>query len=289
MKGLFNDRELDEKAAKQLADKRRDQLRRDLKKQMDEKKRLDEQAKRDNEDIPNTGLPIGQEYVNRYDRFRDAHKAALKGQIDEKKRQHEQDKELDKKLQDQYAEDMKDLDRVEKERKKNADQARRDHYKQEMERFMAEKDLKKNREDDEKARDLENDQLNKQRERDQERAREEAVKRREDNHLAALKDQMDEAARRKVTFYLNRNSKRRSARNIKFQHSRQKRSASCMTAQNATRSILLHSSTKSSMSTTTEILKPTTIIKMFLVVILESHTTGYQVYVHSPCSLAYRI
>lgn len=202
MRGLFYDREQDEKTTKDLAEKRRQQLRHDLKSQINEKRRNEEEAKREIDQIPNTGLPIGQEYVNRYERFRDAHKAALKEQIDEKSRRKEQEKDLDKKLQGQYQEDIMTYHREEQNRKEQADQARKDHYRREMERFIEEKDAKKRRGDDERNRDLENERINKLREHEEDEKKKDAVKRREESHLAALKDQMDEATRRRVSEFL---------------------------------------------------------------------------------------
>lgn len=198
MKGLFYDRELTDQQAKDLAEKRRQQLRNDLKKQIRDKKHMEEQTQKELNEIPNTGLPIGNDMENRYERFRDAHKAALKEQIEEKSRQREQEKELDKRLQDQYQREIKDFQKTEQDRKEQAEQLRKDHFKKEMERFNQERDAKRRRDEDERLKDLELEQINKTRAKQDDDRKQDAMKRREEAHLAALKDQMDEAARKRV-------------------------------------------------------------------------------------------
>jgi hypothetical protein len=197
-RGLFYDRERTEKEMKDLAEKRRHQLRADLKHQIREKKQIDEQMQRQDDQIANTGLPIGMDYVNRFDRYKDAHKAALKEQIEEKTKMKENEKELDKRLQEQYQQEMRDWQRTEQDRKEQAENARKEHYRQEMERFIEEKEAKKRRDEAERAKDLELDQINKARAKEEEARKQEAIRRREENHLTALRTQMDEAAMRKV-------------------------------------------------------------------------------------------
>lgn len=229
IKGLFDNRQNDDIQAKELAEKRRQQLRQDLKKQIKDKKNFEEQQQREADQIQNYGLPIGVDNLNRYERYRDAHKAALKEQIEEKAKQRENDKELDKRMQDQYTQETKDYMRQDQERREAADAARKDHYRKEMDRFKDEKDSKKRREEDDKARDAELDQINKARQREEEDRKLSAVRNREDAHRAALKDQMEDAAIRKVNCFNFRNLRRKRERNIKCLYSRLTRSASYMT------------------------------------------------------------
>ena len=236
MKGLFYDRELTDQQNKDLAERRRQQLRNDLKKQIRDKKHHEEQTQKELNEIPNTGLPIGNDMDNRYERFRDAHKAALKEQIEEKSRQKVQEKELDKRLQEQFQRETKEFQKTEQDRKQHAEQVRKDHFKKEMDRFNQERDAKRRREEDERLRDLELEQINKNKSKQEDDKKQDAMKRREEAHLAALKDQMDEAARKRVDKSKNRNKKKRSARSTRYRCSSRTRSASCTTARSATTS-----------------------------------------------------
>ena len=198
MRAQLANNKLDEKAIRELAEKRRQQLRSDLKHQIREKKAIDEQLERENEQIANTGLPIGLDYVNRFDRYKAAHQAALKEQVEEKARKAGQEKELDRQMQEQYTQEMRQFQEQEKARREEAEAAKREHYRQEMQRFMEEREAKKREAEYEKLKDQEVFEMNKARQREEDLRRQDAIRQREDAHLHALKDQMDSAVARKV-------------------------------------------------------------------------------------------
>lgn len=186
-----------EKEIRELAERRREQLRNDLKNQIKEKRSIQEQQRRDLEAIPNSGLPIGFEYVNRFDRYKNAHQAALKEQIGEKEKKKIEERELDKQLQSQYVQEMRDYQEAERMKRDNAELARKEHYRQEMSRFQDERNEKKRQEDLERLRDLEVEELNRLKARQDDVAKLTAEKQREAAHITALKDQAEAARERK--------------------------------------------------------------------------------------------
>lgn len=198
LRALFNDGKATEQEIKALAEKRRQQLRNDLKAQIDEKKAIQDQASQDQAQLANSGLPIGVEYVNRYDRYRGAHQAALKEQIDEKQKKTAAEREAERLAQEQYLRDLNDFQGLERQRREEAEAARKNHFRSEMERFNAERDAKKQQQLEAKQKELEAYSANQAKLAAEEAERHAAIKAREGKHRSDLQTQMSEHAQRKV-------------------------------------------------------------------------------------------
>lgn len=188
----------DEKKIKEILEKKRNQLRNDLNNQINERKALEEQARIEKESMPNTGLPIGYDYVNRFERFKDLTVNTWKEQLDEKARRALQEKNLAKELQQKYAKEMEDFMKNERARRENAEELRKARYREDMDKFKKEHDFKKQREKEERERELNVLAANRAMQKEEDARREEAVKARETAHLDDLKRQIEISKAKKV-------------------------------------------------------------------------------------------
>ena len=194
----MKDKGFNETQIKEVLLQRREKLRQDLKQQIAERKAVEDQLAREQEALPNTGLRIGDDYVNRFERFKDMHIAALKEQVDEKGQRSAAEKQLEREMQAQYLKEMREYQEAERERRQEAERLKSEQYRSEMEGFKHEREEKKQREMVEKQREMDTIEANRALQREEDARRQEAAKARESAHITDLKDQIENSKARKV-------------------------------------------------------------------------------------------
>ena len=194
----MDDKGLTEQELRELAQKRRQMFRADLKDQIREKKDAQSKLEQDLQAVTNTGLPIGLDYQNRFDRYKDAHQQALKEQIDQKQADQAADKDVEKRAQESHLKELKAYQDQEKLRFEEAEAARKDAYRREMERSKQIHEEQRLKDLDRKQKELDALALNNRKQQEEEEKQSEAIRRREESHLNDLKAQMNAAADKKV-------------------------------------------------------------------------------------------
>lgn len=189
----------DEKKIKEILEVRRDQLMKELSNQIQEKKSLEARMKSEEEMMPNTGMPIGFEYADRFGNLKELQLAGLKEQVAQKVRKNVEEKSLSKQLGEKYAREMEEFMEKERARRREAESARKDRYKQDMNKFKADYEVRKQREREEKEKELNVLAANRAMQNAEDENRDQVVKSREAAHRGDLKRQMENQKQKKVS------------------------------------------------------------------------------------------